>query len=165
MTLIVGETQVTLCWIMGKEKCWKPWLENRVASVRGIVRRERWNHIAGAVNTGDIPTRVCKENGFQRRFRGPEMLYSRDSEVENFDAEERLKQVERSLGGEARVVGGRKGKVGKSKDDLVIRVVNAVVVERAEFEKLECNHINKNNIHKIIKITRCSSFNKLIMIT
>ena len=82
------------------------------------------------------------------------MLYSRNSEVENFDAKERLKQVERLVGGEAKVVGGRKGKVGKWKDDLVITVVNAVVVEHAEFEKVESNHINENNVHKIIEITR-----------
>ena len=89
----------------------------------------------------------------------------RESEVENFDTEERLKQVERSVGGEAKVVGRRKGKVGKSKDDLVIRVVNAVIVEHAEFEKVESNRINENNIHKIIEITRYSSFKKLMMVT
>ena len=92
-------------------------------------------------------------------------MYSRESEVENFDTEERLKQVERSVGGEAKVVGRRKGKVGKSKDDLVIRVVNAVIVEHAEFEKVESNRINENNIHKIIEITRYSSFKKLMMVT
>ena len=148
------DSDVVLCWIKGKEKCWKPWVENRVVSVRGIVRRVRWNHVAGSVNTADIATRVCKGSDFQRWFRGPEMLYSRNSEVENFDAKERLKQVERLVGGEAKVVGGRKGKVGKSKDDLVITVVNAVVVEHAEFEKVESNHINENNVHKIIEITR-----------
>ena len=158
------DSDVVLCWIKGKEKCWKLWVENRVVSVREIVRRERWNHVAGAVNTADIATRVCNESDFQRWFRGPEM-YSRESEVENFDTEERLKQVERSVGGEAKVVGRRKGKVGKSKDDLVIRVVNAVIVEHAEFEKVESNRINENNIHKIIEITRYSSFKKLMMVT
>ena len=34
---------------------------------------------------------------------------------------------------------GMKGKVGKLKDDLVIRVLYAVLVEHAEFEKVECN--------------------------
>ena len=36
------------------------------------------------------------------------MLYLRDVELENFDAEERLKQVERSVDGEVKVVGERK---------------------------------------------------------
>ena len=43
--------------------------------------------------------------------------------------------------------------------------MNAVVVERAEFEKVECYHINENNIHKIIEIIRYNSFKKLIMVT
>ena len=93
------------------------------------MRKERGNHVAGAVNTADIPTRICKESDFQRWFRSPEM-YSNGSEIEHFDTEERLKQVERLVGGEAKVVRGRKGKVGKSKVDLVIRVVNAVVVTK-----------------------------------
>ena len=117
-----------------------------MVSVRGIVRRERWKYITGAVNTTDILTRVCKESDFQQRFHDSKMLYSRDSEVENFDAEERLKQVERLVGREAKVVGGRKDKVEKLKNDVVIRIVDAVVVEHVEFEEVECNHINENNI-------------------
>ena len=66
------DSNVVLYWIKGKEKCWKPWVENRVVSVRGIVCRERWNHVAGAVNTADVPTKVCKKSDFQRWFRGPE---------------------------------------------------------------------------------------------
>ena len=118
-----------------------------MVSVRGIVRRERWNHVAGAVNTADIPVVSWSRNVVFERVR-----------VGNFDIEERLKQVEELVGGEAKVVGGRKGKVGKSKDDPVIRVVNAVVAEYAEFEKVESNHINENNIHKMIDITRYSRF-------
>ena len=98
-------SDVVLCRIKGKEKCWKPWVESRVVSVRAIVRRERWNHVAGAANTAGIPTTVCKESDSQRWFRVPKMLYSRESEVENFDTDERLKQVIRSVGGEAKVVG------------------------------------------------------------
>ena len=89
------------------------------------------------------------------------MLHSRESEVKNFGAKERLKQVERLMGGEAKDPGGRKGKLEKSKND----VINAVVAEHVEFEKVECNHINENNIHKIIEITRYSSFKKLIVVT
>ena len=127
----------------------------------GNIALGEWNHIAGAVKTADISMRVCKESDFQRWSHGLEMLHSRESEVENFGAEERLKQVERLMGGEAKDAGGRKGKLEKSKND----VINAVVVEHVEFEKVECNHINENNIHKIIEITRYSSFKKLIVVT
>ena len=136
-------------------------MENRVVRVQGILHRERQNHIAGAVKTADIPMRVCKKSNFQGWSHGPEMLHSRESEVKNFGAEERLKQVERLMGGEAKDAGGRKGKLEKSKND----VINAVVAEHVEFEKVECNHINENNIHKIIEITRYSSFKKLIVVT
>ena len=136
-------------------------MENRVVRVQGILHRERRNHIAGAVKTADIPMRVCKESDFQGWSHGPEMLHSRESEVKNFGAKERLKQVERLMGGEAKDPGGRKGKLEKSKND----VINAVVAEHVEFEKVECNHINENNIHKIIEITRYSSFKKLIVVT
>ena len=148
------DSDVVLCRIKGKEKCWKPCVESRVVSLRGIVRRERWNHVAGAVNTADIPVVSWSRNVVFERVR-----------VGNFDIEERLKQVEELVGGEAKVVGGRKGKVGKSKDDPVIRVVNAVVAEYAEFEKVESNHINENNIHKMIDITSYSRFKKLMMVT
>ena len=136
-------------------------MENRVVRVQGILHRERRNHIAGAVKTADIPMRVCKESDFQGWSHGPEMLHSRESEVKNFGAKERLKQVERLMGSEAKDPGGRKGKLEKSKND----VINAVVAEHVEFEKVECNHINENNIHKIIEITRYSSFKKLIVVT
>ena len=136
-------------------------MENRVVRVQGILHRERQNHIAGAVKTADIPMRVCKKSDFQGWSHGPEMLHSRESEVKNFGAKERLKQVERLMGGEAKDPGGRKGKLEKSKND----VINAVVAEHVEFEKVECNHINENNIHKIIEITRYSSFKKLIVVT
>ena len=39
-----------------------------------------------------------------------------------------------------------------------------MVVEHAEFEEVESNHIKENNIHKIIEITRYSSFKKLMMV-
>ena len=54
-------TLIVLYWIKGKEKYWKLWVESRVVSVRGIVHRERWDYIAGAVNTADIPTSLQGE--------------------------------------------------------------------------------------------------------
>ena len=47
----------------------------------------------------------------------------------------------------------------------MIRVVNTVVVEHAEFEEVERNHINENNTHEIIEIIKYSSFRKLMMVT
>lgn len=56
--ICLTDSEVFLCWIKGKEKSWKPWMENRVTSIRKIVDRECWNHVLGSVNKADIPTKV-----------------------------------------------------------------------------------------------------------
>ena len=32
-----SDSKVALCWIKGKEKSWKAWVENRVVSIRSVV--------------------------------------------------------------------------------------------------------------------------------
>ena len=44
------DSEVALCWLKGKSKIWKPWVENRVVKVRKVVDCEDWNHISGLVN-------------------------------------------------------------------------------------------------------------------
>ena len=51
------DSTVVLCWIKGKEKSWKPWVENRVVNIRSVVPRENWFHVSGVINPADIPTR------------------------------------------------------------------------------------------------------------
>lgn len=41
------DSEIALCWIRGKEKCWKPWVENRVVKIREIVDCENWFYISG----------------------------------------------------------------------------------------------------------------------
>ena len=31
------DSEVALCWFMGKEKYWKPWVENPVVAIRKVV--------------------------------------------------------------------------------------------------------------------------------
>ena len=71
-----SDSKVALCWVKGKEKCWEPWVENRVASLRNIIDKDSWYHISGVNNPADIPTRVCKINDFERWFDGPQFLYT-----------------------------------------------------------------------------------------
>ena len=33
-------SEVALCWVKGREKCWKPWVENRVVSIRNIIDKD-----------------------------------------------------------------------------------------------------------------------------
>ena len=78
MKLFVGRhSNVALCWIRGDRKTWKPWVENRVVSIRKVVSKEKWHHIPGESNPADIPTRMVED--FQDCFsdkwtQGPEIL-------------------------------------------------------------------------------------------
>ena len=61
------DSEVALCWVKGKENCWKP----RVVTIRNIIDKDSWYHISGVNNPADIPTRVCKINDFERWFDDP----------------------------------------------------------------------------------------------
>ena len=59
------DSKVALCWMKGKEKRWKPWVENRVVSIMNFIDKDSWYDITGVNNPADIPTQVCKIKGFQ----------------------------------------------------------------------------------------------------
>ena len=65
-----SDFEIALRWVKGKEKCWNPWVENRVVSIRNIINKYSWYHIA------DIPTRVCTVNDFKRWFDALKCLYT-----------------------------------------------------------------------------------------
>ena len=115
-----ADSEVALCWIKGKEKCWKPWVENRVVIIRNVVDKDKWYHISGKNNPADIPTRICKLNDFERWFEGPQFLYS-DVDVSKFDVDEKMKLVEAVVQNEA--------KVGKKVD----KNVNSVNILTSDF--------------------------------
>ena len=66
--------EVILCWIKGKEKTQKPWIQNRVVLIRKVVDKEKWNHVRGIGNPANIPTRFCPDSDLRRWFDGPEFL-------------------------------------------------------------------------------------------
>ena len=105
----------------GKEKCWKPWVENREVSIRNIINKDSWYHISGVNTLSDIPTRVCKINDFGRWFDGPHFLYTDIDVMNKFDVGERLKLVE------AVVQNDREG----GKKDF--KCVNSVNMLRSDF--------------------------------
>ncbi len=49
------DSTVTLCWIKGTDKCWKPFVQNRVAEIRTLVSSSQWKHCSGKDNPADIP--------------------------------------------------------------------------------------------------------------
>ena len=69
-----SDSQVALCWLKGKTKSWKPWVENRVVNIRKVVDSDDWSCIPGKDNPADIPTRICELSDFDRWFEGPEFF-------------------------------------------------------------------------------------------
>ena len=83
-----SDSKVALCWIQGKEKSWKAWVENRVVSIRSVVGRDRWCFVKGEINPADVPTRIsanlneCFDGCW---FSGPSFLLSQHFESSGED--------------------------------------------------------------------------------
>ena len=96
------------CIVLGEGKR-RPWVKNRVVSIRNIIDKDSWYHASGVNYLADIPTGICKINDFERWFDGPQFFYT-DIDVSKFDAGERLKLVEAVVQNKAK--GGKKGSKG-----------------------------------------------------
>ena len=71
------DSQVTLFWIRGIDKDWKPFVQNRVGEIRQLVPAECWSHCPGKDNPADIPSRGLSpiELSLSKLWRnGPEWL-------------------------------------------------------------------------------------------
>ena len=51
------DSQVSLFWIKGNGKDWKPFVQHQVSEVRKLVPEEYWSHCLGKENPADIPSR------------------------------------------------------------------------------------------------------------
>ncbi len=51
------DSQVALYWIRGKDREWKPFVENRVREIRHNVHPDLWSHCPGKSNPADLPSR------------------------------------------------------------------------------------------------------------
>ena len=87
-------TELALCWIKGKKKCWWSWVENQVVDIRKVADRERWFHVSPVLNPSDITTRVCSRECIEECFDGPEVFHSDRFKAIKFDFSSRLRMVE-----------------------------------------------------------------------
>ena len=71
------DSQVALYWVRGKEKEWKPFVQNRVQEIRRNVHPDLWYHCPGLTNPADLPSRglTMMELSVSQLWRmGPEWL-------------------------------------------------------------------------------------------
>ncbi|XP_065650968.1 uncharacterized protein LOC136079173 [Hydra vulgaris] len=74
----------------GKEKTWKPWVENRVNAIRKIVERQKWNHISGELNPADFPPRISNLVDLGCWLIGPEFLLNMNEKIKEFTVDNKL---------------------------------------------------------------------------
>ena len=99
-TICWTDSTVALCWIKGKEKSWKPWVENRVLRIRKVVNRDKWFHVAGVENPADSPTREVENfvglfSGIW--FDGPSFLLTETIEYDHDKKQNLTDEAKREL--------------------------------------------------------------------
>ena len=52
-----GDSEVTLYWIRGHEREWKPFVQNKVNKIRSVVSAEYWHYCSSVNNPADLPSR------------------------------------------------------------------------------------------------------------
>ena len=143
---------------------------NWVLAIRNVVDCDRWVHIQGTMNPADIPARFSDVKDFDRWFQSPVFLFWIKFKFEGFDATEKLELAEDVASIEAKVKKSGKGKGKSSMASCVItQFVNATLIEHVNFWNVNKQTLSKNSsentFNNIIKITKCSSLNKVIVTT
>ena len=83
------DLQVALYWIRGKDKEWKPFIQNRVREIRRNVHPDLWSHCPGKTNPADLPSKGLKmlELSVSKLWRvGPEWLSLDTPILPDFDS-------------------------------------------------------------------------------
>ena len=80
------DSKVSLYWIKGQDREWKPFVQNRVNQIRNITQPHKWAHCAGKENPADIPSRGIEPCGLVHNslwLYGPSWLHSGTPDVED----------------------------------------------------------------------------------
>ena len=80
------DSQVTLFWIRGADKEWKPFIRNKVAQIRRNFSPECWGQCPGETNPADLPSRgltLLQLSSNKLWHSGPDWLHSSTSSETN----------------------------------------------------------------------------------
>ena len=137
-TLCWSDSEIALCWIKGKEKDWKPWVENRAVKVRKVVDRDKWFHVKSEENPSDFPTRPF-ETYSEMWEKGPSFLLNSSLNSEPFEFHNQAVLVEVMK--------------EKRKSDLETLTLATVVENKSN-----------NSLFNVVDITRFGSLKKFISV-
>ena len=160
-TLCWSDSEVALCWIKGKERIWKPWVENRVVKIRKVADRDCWFHVAGTLNPADRPTRMCKnlnELFSGDWFEGPVFLRKLSIDIFPFQPDDTLKLVH--VFAESKRKGNTTATL--STFDTLVATCASEHVKFTEIlgpVKVDCSPLS---LSKVLFIERFSSLKKLV---
>ena len=73
------DSAAVLYWILGSEKEWKQFVQNRITEIRSLIPKEYWRFSPGELNPADLPTRGVKASelmGCDLWWYGPSYLMS-----------------------------------------------------------------------------------------
>ena len=73
------DSKVSLYWIKGQEREWKPFVQNRINQIRSVTQPHQWAHCARKENPADIPSRGIDPSGLAHNsfwLYGPTWLHS-----------------------------------------------------------------------------------------
>ena len=80
------DSKVALYWILGFDKEWKQFVQNRVCEIRKLLPRARWRHCRGLDNPADLPSRGLSPSELfvsDLWWHGPSSLDETSSESED----------------------------------------------------------------------------------
>ena len=63
---LYSDSEVALTWIKGKNKQWKPWVQNRVNKIKKMTNEADWFYVKTSTNPADVGTRVNSVIKFPR---------------------------------------------------------------------------------------------------
>ena len=72
------DSQVALYWVCGKDKEWKPFVQNRVKEIQRNIHPDLWHYCPGVTNPADLPSRgitMTELAASQLWHNGPEWLH------------------------------------------------------------------------------------------